>query len=217
MINMKLLEIIISSVVTLLVFLLLMLGFHRNALCKFIVINVDDLVTSVALSAGSINLKYLFLPIFYFICINNILGCLGFFPLNSLIFVPLLLAIIVTLSGFIIGIYKKHIYVILDLVPSETPLLMKPLIFIIELISIAVKPITLFIRLFLNVVIGHYIIHVLHGLLANVSKLELILSLPVTTPIFLLLNIMEIGTSLLQAFIFINFSSLLISTLTSKH
>lgn len=210
-------SVIISALMTVIIFLILVLGFKRNSLCKFIAINIDELITNMAVSTGSIQWKYLFLPIFYFICINNVLGCLGFFALNSLIITPLLLAVVVTISGIFIGLYKKNIRMLLDLVPHETPILIKPLIFVIEIISIAVKPLTLFIRLFLNVVIGHYIIHVLHSLLSNTTMLEFFIALPIVTPVFLLLNVMEIGTSLLQAFIFINFSSLLISNLTEKH
>lgn len=208
---------ILSSSVTLLVFLLLILAFQTTKAGKFVVLVMDDVLSSMAKNSGAYYWKLIFAPIFYFIAINNIVSCFGFFPMNSVMIVPMILSGILAITGFTIGIYKKKLNILWDLIPHGIPLVLQPLIFFIELLSLIIKPFTLFFRLFLNIFIGHYITHVICELITNIDGWLGILMLPVSQFILIPLNVIELFTGLLQAYIFINFGSLLIASLTEKH
>jgi F-type H+-transporting ATPase subunit a len=202
----------LSILVTISVFLLIYFYFGKNNLLTLIALSVNDLITDICKqSIGEVKWKYLLIPMFYFISINNIMGCFSFLALNGFMVYPMTLSITIAILALFVGIYKKNIYILLDLTPQEVPNLVKPFIFVIELISTVVKPFTLFIRLFLNIYISHYISSIIHALIAKMKVLGIV-ALPILIP----LNIMEIGTGILQAFIFVNFGAFFIGVLTSK-
>jgi len=102
---------------------------------------------------------------FFFIFLGNILEVVpGFsFPLNSRIAFPLVMAVTSWVVYNAVGV-KRHGacgYLKLVLFPPGVPLVLKPLIALIEFVSvIVIRPITLTIRLFANMVAGHLLLTV---------------------------------------------------------
>lgn len=102
-------------------------------------------------------------------------------------------------------IYKtKHI--LTHTIPIGTPLLLINFIFIIELVSNTIRPITLSVRLTANIVAGHLLILLLRNF-ALTSINNIIISI---FPI-LILSILEIAVSLIQAYVFVTLISLYIN------
>jgi F-type H+-transporting ATPase subunit a len=109
--------------------------------------------------------------LFFFILLGNILEVTPFigFPLNSRIALPIVMAIISWITYNTVGIRKHGFrgYLKLVLFPPGIPenafgrFVLKPFLALIEFISvILVRPLTLSVRLFANMVAGHFLLAV---------------------------------------------------------
>ncbi len=151
----------------------------------------------------------LFLGIFFFIFISNILGVIpGMMSPTSNINIPVSLAIIVFIYYNVQGFFKYKISYLKHFIIPGLPLWMFPvniLIFFIEVISNFVRPFSLSLRLFCNVFAKETLLGVLGGLiitfylLPGMSKTILIMPL-FLRPVIILLALL-IG--LVQALIFL--------------
>jgi ATP synthase subunit 6 len=91
--------------------------------------------------------------------------------------------------------------------PSGSPVPLIPLLVVLELLSFVARLFSLAIRLFANIMSGHTLLNILAGfgwLLA--VKLSLIAFFPVL--IVFLVSFLEIGISILQAYVFCVLSSI---------
>jgi F-type H+-transporting ATPase subunit a len=154
-----------------------------------------------------------FLPflatLFFFIFIGNIFEVIPFvgFPLNSRIAFPMVMAIVTWVVYNAVGI-KHHGfggYLKIVMFPPGVPGPLKPFLALIEFISvILVRPLTLSVRLFANMVAGHFLLSVFF-----LGTLVLITALPLG-PLFGVMSFglgtlligFEIFVAALQAFIF---------------
>lgn len=157
-----------------------------------------------------------FTPVLFFLFINigilNTLRCFYFPAVNSFVVFPILYTSIVFFLGLFYGIRENGIKFFWNLVPHSVPLVLKPLLMVIETIILFTKPVTLCARLLLNISVGHIVIHSLYEIVESFGDLSLI-----TLPIFIAINFIEIGVGLLQAYLFTIFASLFFSTCTNKH
>ena len=101
--------------------------------------------------------------LFMFILVNNIFGIIpGIqFPVNSRIALPALMAVVVYVVFNYVGIRAQGLgnYLKRSLFPPGVPLWMLPLVTPIELVStFLLRPFTLAVRLFANMVAGHLIL-----------------------------------------------------------
>lgn len=107
------------------------------------------------------------LSLFLFILVGNFFGITPFimFPLGSSIVIPAFLALLTYVVFVFVGFKKQGLaYLGHTLWPPGVPILLKPLIGIIELVSIfVVRPFSLAIRLFANLVAGHTMLALLLG------------------------------------------------------
>lgn len=162
---------------------------------------------------------------FMFVWVSNLFEVIPFvnFPANSRIGLPAMLAIIVLITFVVIGFRNQGIGYLKDIafppgVPKPVYLLLTP----IELISTFVlRPLTLTIRLFANMVAGHVLLSIvfiathaffrLPGLAPEGSNL---LGLPIGILTFLISPIaiaFELFIGLLQAYVFIILTSVYLS------
>lgn len=152
-----------------------------------------------------------FLPLlatlFFFILIGNLLevtpGIL--FPLNSRIAFPIVMAVIAWVTYNVVGI-KRHGflgYLKVVMFPPGAPTLMYVLLAPIEFISvILVRPLTLSVRLFANMVAGHFLLAVFFlGSLAMFTGFPYVFGL-VSFGMGTALLAFELFVAGLQAFIF---------------
>ncbi len=142
----------------------------------------------------------LIFSLFFFILLSNVLGMTPYsFTSTSQIIVTLSLAMIAFLTITIFAIYRNGLLGFLHMfLPSGVPVWMAPMIFVIEFFSFLIRPITLSVRLFANMVSGHVLLKVVAGF---------ILSLGLVVGIFpflfsVIMTAFELFVACLQAYIF---------------
>jgi F-type H+-transporting ATPase subunit a len=174
--------------------------------------------------------------LFFFIWFSNMIGYLPL-PTNSLekvdifglkvpsfalyaatanISVPLVLTLVVWVSYHVEGIREHGLRGYLaTFVPAGTPGALKPVLFVIEVISHFVRIISLSVRLFANLLAGHLLILFMAGgmvVLLGFAALG-VFTLPVAIAFFLF----EIGLiATLQAFIFATLTSIYLGGATAE-
>lgn len=102
--------------------------------------------------------------LFLFILIGNVLALLpGSFSFTSHIAVTLFMAMTIFIIVTCLGFYKHGINYFSIFLPKGVPLLLAPLLIIIEFVSFLSRPISLSVRLFANIVVGHVLLKVITG------------------------------------------------------
>jgi len=154
--------------------------------------------------AGRKGYKYFphFFTIFMLVLLYNLIGLLPFsFTVSSHIVVTLTLAFSYFVAWVIVAIKElgtKFLYVFC---PKNMPAWLLPLLVVVETLSFCLRPFSLGIRLFANMLAGHILLHILAGSFIYMYKISLVLIIP----IFVILGavgILELGISFLQAYIF---------------
>ena len=120
------------------------------------------------------------------------------FTTTSHIIVTFALAFVVFLGVTVIGFLKNGLGFLRLFVPSGVPIALMPLLVVIEVISYFIRPISLSVRLFANMMAGHTMLKVFGGF---VISLGLLLG---WAPLLFLVALtgLEIGIALLQAYVF---------------
>lgn len=93
------------------------------------------------------------------------------------------------------------------LTPQGTPLILIPFIVIIESIRLIIRPFTLAIRLTANIIAGHLLL----SLLGSAGQSLIVLIIPILLGTQILLFILELSVSVIQAYVFSILSTLYIS------
>lgn len=137
--------------------------------------------------------------IFTFVLLCNCLGMTPYsFTSTSQIAVTLSLALtcffVITLYAIIRNGFSGFIHMFL---PSGVPLWMAPLIFLIEFFSFLIRPVTLSVRLFANMVAGHVLLKVIAGFIISLGLFGI---LPFLFSI--IMTGFELFVAVLQAYIF---------------
>lgn len=150
---------------------------------------------------------------FFFILLNNFLGIVPFFPgganLTGNIAVTMVLALCTFLTVNLFG--TKHYYK--DIFWPDVPAFLKPIMPVIEVFSALVKPISLTIRLFANMLAGHILILSLVCIIFIMYKFGPVLfgSMTVISVLFgLFMDLLECLVAFIQAYVFTMLSSIYI-------
>ena len=147
---------------------------------------------------GRVYFPFIF-SLFLFILFGNVLGMVPYnFTYTSHIIVTFGLAGFIFIGVTIIGLAKHGISFLKFFVPSGVPIALLPILIPIEVISYLVRPISLSLRLFANMMAGHTMLKVfasfivLLGLLGGWAPLLLVI----------ILTGFEIMIAVLQAYVF---------------
>ena len=136
--------------------------------------------------------------LFMFILFSNLLGLVPYsFTITSHIIVTFALAAVVFIGVTIVGIVRHGFHFLRLFVPEGVPVALLVLLVPIELLSYFIRPFTLSIRLFANMLAGHTMLGIFGGLAASIG-LFAILPLGAAILIFAL----ELLVAGLQAYIF---------------
>jgi len=156
---------------------------------------------------------------FLFILLNNFLGIIPFFPgganLTGNIACTLVLALFTFFTVNLTG--TKHYYK--DMLWPDVPGILKPIMAVIEVFSALVKPISLTIRLFANMLAGHIQILCMVCIIFIMAKYGPLLtgSMSVISVLFgIFLDCLEMLISFIQAYIFTMLSSIYIGLARQK-
>jgi F-type H+-transporting ATPase subunit a len=172
---------------------------------------------------GPDGLKYYpyLLSLFLFILIGNAFEVTPFinFPITSRMAIPLFLALVTYVIFIVAGLRRQGFRYFGDIIwPPGVPLMLKPLVGIIEAFSIFfVRPFSLAVRLFANLVAGHVMLTVL--LVTGVVALSSISSIGLSGlfgiawwTLGLAIFMFEVIVIVLQAYIFTLLSAVYIET-----
>ena len=137
--------------------------------------------------------------LFIFILTLNMLGMVPYaFTVTSHIVVTFSLALMVFMLVTIVGFIKNGPGFLKLFVPSGAPILLLPLLIIIEAISYLIRPISLSVRLFANMMAGHMMLKVFASFVVALGLLggwaPLLFMVPFTG--------LELLVAFLQAFVF---------------
>ena len=137
--------------------------------------------------------------LFMFVLFCNMIGMLPYsFTVTSHIIVTLVLAVVVFIGVTIIGFIKHGIKYLELFVPKGVPIVLLPLIVIIEIISYLSRPVSLSVRLFANMMAGHTMLKVFGGFVISLGLLGGWLPLGFSVA----LTGLEILVAFLQAYVF---------------
>lgn len=104
------------------------------------------------------------LTLFVFILFANVLGMIPYsFTVTSHIIITLALALTVFVGATIIGFVRNGFGYLKLFVPSGVPVVLLPLVVVIEIVSYFIRPMSLSIRLFANMMAGHMMLKVMAG------------------------------------------------------
>jgi len=156
---------------------------------------------------------------FFFILLNNFMGIIPFFPgganLTGNIAVTLVLALCTFFAVNLFG--TKHYYK--DIFLPEVPGFLKPIMPVIEVFSALVKPVSLTIRLFANMLAGHIMILCMVCVIFIMSKYGPVMTgaMSVVSVLFgLFLDLLECLVAFIQAYVFTMLSSIYIGLSRQK-
>ncbi len=170
--------------------------------------------------------KYLpyLLTIFFFILINNILGLVPIFPgganLTGNITVTLVLALFTFVITSLSGSRNYWVHMVND---PEIPLWLKfpvPLMPIVEIMGVFIKPFVLTIRLFANITAGHIVALGFYSLIFIFAEKSYFAAygisvISITFTVFM--SVLELLVAFIQAYVFTLLSALYIGLALEKH
>jgi F-type H+-transporting ATPase subunit a len=172
---------------------------------------IEDQIVMQTIGRDGLGWTPFLLTLFIFVYLCNLPGVIPIlqFPATARMAIPFFLAMVVWLIYNTVGFkYNGLKYLTGMLWPRTVPIAMRPLVGLIEFLSnIILRPFSLAVRLFANMLAGHMLL-VTFALLANAllfAETKQLLLKPLTIlPVFMLLFLtaFEILVGLLQAYIF---------------
>ena len=159
---------------------------------------VAKMINDTAGSSAKAFFPFVF-TLFMFVLFCNMVGMLPYsFTVTSHIIVTFALAAVVFIGVTVIGFVKHGIKYLELFVPKGVPMVLLPLIIVIEIISYLSRPVSLSVRLFANMRAGHTMMKVFGGFVISLRLLGGWLPLGFSVA----LTGLEILVAFLQAYVF---------------
>ena len=166
-------------------------------LYEFVAKMIDD-------NVGHEGMRYFpfIFTLFMFILFGNLIGMVPYsFTFTSHIIVTFAMAFVVFLGVTIIGIARHGFHFLRLFVPHGVPAVLLILLVPIEVLSYFIRPLTLSIRLFANMMAGHTMLAIFAGFVAPLGAFYFVPGLlPIAIDIALIL--LELLVAVLQAYVF---------------
>ena len=144
--------------------------------------------------------------LFSFILFSNLIGLLPYtFTTTSHLFVTFVLSFSVFIGINIITITKYKFRTFSLFLPANTTFFLALLLVPIEFVSYIAKPVSLGVRLFINLMAGHTLLKVIVGFSWSMLLLESYTSFGLILPLVTLVVLfgLELGVALIQTYVFI--------------
>lgn len=158
--------------------------------------------------------------LFLFILFNNLIGMVPYsFTITSHITVTFFLSFSIFVAMNVIGFQKHGIKLFSLFLPANTTFFLALLLVPIELISYIAKPISLGVRLFINLMAGHSLLKVIVGFSWNILLVENLKAIVFIIPLLVLVLLMglELGVALIQAYVFITLTAIYLNDSETLH
>jgi F-type H+-transporting ATPase subunit a len=143
--------------------------------------------------------------LFTFILFSNVIGLVPYsFTVTSHLIVTFVLSFSTFIGINIIGFQQHKLDMLSLIIPANTSFGLALILVPIEFISYIAKPISLGVRLFVNLMAGHTLLKVIAGFAWSMLLLENLLSVAHIIPLLILTILMslELGVALVQAYVF---------------
>nr|QNV12018.1 ATP synthase F0 subunit 6 [Lasius fuliginosus] len=148
----------------------------------------------------------IFISLFMLIIINNFLGLFPYiFTSSSHLSFCLSLSLTMWISMMLFSILNYINDFMSHLTPQGTPYILMPFMVIIESISLIIRPFTLAIRLTANMIAGHLLLSLLGSSGQFINNFLILMIMLISQ---LLLLILELSVSIIQAYVFSILSTL---------
>nr|YP_009072493.1 ATP synthase F0 subunit 6 [Oxyopes sertatus]AIP86897.1 ATP synthase F0 subunit 6 [Oxyopes sertatus] len=164
---------------------------------KILFVSVSKVFKEVSIP-NHMALNFLCVMTFMYLVFSNMLGLFPFiFTMTAHPLITLGLGVVFWLSFFLMGFSFSFKNSCAHLVPEGSPMVLAPLMVLIESISHLIRPFTLSIRLAANMMAGHLIM----GLLSSISMISVF---GFTSSLILqnILLVLEFGVTVIQGFVF---------------
>ena len=159
---------------------------------------VSKMISDTAGSKAKPYFPFIF-SLFMFVLFCNMIGMLPYsFTVTSHIIVTFALAAVIFIGVTIIGFANHGVGYLKLFIPSGVPVVLLPIIVIIEMISYLARPVSLSVRLFANMMAGHTMLKVFGGFVISLGIIGGWLPLSFTVA----LTALEILIAFLQAYVF---------------
>jgi F-type H+-transporting ATPase subunit a len=140
--------------------------------------------------------------LFMFILFGNLLGMIpGSFTYTSHIIVTFSMAIFVVVGVTVVGLIRHGFHFFSFFAPSGCPIYVMPLLVPIEILSYLIRPISLSVRLFVNMMAGHIMLKTFAGFIIALGSYYVV---PGIAPLALTIALtgLELAIAFLQAYVF---------------
>lgn len=154
------------------------------------------------------------LTLFFFILTCNLLGLVpGGFTATSNLNVTGTLAIMSFFTFILTGMYALGpVGYVKHMVPTGTPLAIAPVVVLLEVISMLVRPIALMIRLGANMTAGHIVILIILGFIFLFQSVAVSV---VSVPLAVAITLLELIVAFIQAYVFTLLTALYVGMLVA--
>ena len=227
------LGLMINSLILVLIVLLTARWYKRHDACReaprgfaglmeMLIMMVEDDIIKECVGPDYRRYSPYLLTAFFFIFINNLMGIVPFFPgganITGNIAITMTLALCTFLAVNLFG--NKHYWK--DILWPDVPTWLKvplPLMPLIEIIGMFTKPFSLMVRLFANILAGHFMLLGVIAVIFLTAKMGVGLNagLSVISIVFgIFMDILELLVAFIQAYVFTMLSSVFIG-LSRQH
>ena len=151
--------------------------------------------------------------LFFFILFGNVLGLLPYsFTFTSHIIVNGALAVFIFIAVTIIGFATHGLHYLRLFCPPGTPLPVAIVLVPIEIMSYFIRPVSLSLRLFANMLAGHVLLKVLAGFVISLGVFGIVPFLAVGA-----VTMLEIMVAVIQAYVFALLSTIYLNDSVHLH
>ena len=148
-------------------------------------------------SAGRPYFPFIF-ALFMFVLFGNVIGMIPYsFTFTSHIIVTFALALFIFVGVTLIGLFRHGLHFFSFFAPKGMPLPLQLILIPIEVLSYVIRPMTLSVRLFANMMAGHTMLLIFSGFVVALGIFGIF---PLALNIFFIL--LELLVAVLQAYVF---------------
>ena len=165
---------------------------------------VADMVRSNVGNEGRPYFPVIF-TLFMFVLFSNLLGLIPYsYTTTSQIVVTFALALAIFVGVTLIALVKHGFHFFSFFVPSGAPKALIPFLVVIEVISYFVRPVSLSVRLFANMLAGHTMLKVFAGLAVMIASAGGVAAAGSVLPLIAIIGLtgLEVLVAVLQAYVF---------------
>lgn len=180
---------------------------------------VSQLLSDI-ITTGSEKYFPVAIVLFMFILSNNLIGMVPYsFTTTSHITLTFFLSFSIFVALNVIGFQKHGLEFFSLFLPANTSFFLALILVPIELISFIAKPVSLGVRLFINLMAGHSLLKVIVGFSWNMLLVENLKAIAFLIPLIVLVVLMglELAVACIQAYVFITLTAIYLNDSEALH